>query len=236
LYFFYGLPIFEKYFCNLLIFKRLLWISFYKVLLVDDHQMILESLKLLFRRIPNVEIVDTISDSRQVLPWLKANKVDLFNMPYLSGVDLTLQIRQQHLAVKVILLTMVEDAVHIREAIKAGVHGYILKKSEREELERAIELIMQGKRYFSPAIIEELSASPDEDRNNAQPATIQNLTEREIEVLKLIAMEFSSPEIADKLFISLSTVETHRRNLFQKLNVKSAIGLTKYALKHGMVK
>jgi DNA-binding NarL/FixJ family response regulator len=207
-----------------------------KALLVDDHQMILESLKLLFRRIPNVEIVDTISDSRQVLPWLKANKVDLFNMPYLSGVDLTLQIRQQHLAVKVILLTMVEDAVHIREAIKAGVHGYILKKSEREELERAIELIMQGKRYFSPAIIEELSASPDEDRNNAQPATIQNLTEREIEVLKLIAMEFSSPEIADKLFISLSTVETHRRNLFQKLNVKSAIGLTKYALKHGMVK
>ena len=210
-----------------------------KVLLVDDHQMILESLKLLFRRIPNVEIVDTISDSRQVLPWLTTHKVDLivsdFNMPYLSGVDLTLQIRQQHLAVKVILLTMVEDAAHIREAIKAGVHGYILKKSEREELERAIELIMQGKRYFSPAIIEELSASPDEDRNNAQPATIQNLTEREIEVLKLIALEFSSPEIADKLYISLSTVETHRRNLFQKLNVKSAIGLTKYALRHGMV-
>jgi DNA-binding NarL/FixJ family response regulator len=102
-------------------------------------------------------------------------------------------------------------------------------------LERAIELIMQGKRYFSPAIIEELSASPDEDWNNAQPATIQNLTEREIEVLKLIAMEFSSPEIADKLFISLSTVETHRRNLFHKLNVKSAIGLTKYALKHGLI-
>lgn len=210
-----------------------------KVLLVDDHQMILESLKLLFRRIPNVEIVDTISDSRQVLPWLKTNKVDLivsdFNMPHLSGVDLTLQVRQQHATVKVILLTMVEDAAHIREAIKAGVHGYILKKSEREELERAIELIMQGKRYFSPAIIEELSASPEDDWNNAHPATITNLTEREIEVLKLIAMEFSSPEIADKLFISLSTVETHRRNLFQKLNVKSAIGLTKYALKHGMV-
>lgn len=210
-----------------------------KALLVDDHQMILESLKLLFRRIPNVEIVDTISDSRLVLPWLNTHKVDLivsdFNMPYLTGVDLTLQIRQQHSEVKIILLTMLEDATHIREAIKAGVNGYILKKSEREELERAIELIMQGKRYFSPAIIEELSASPNEDWNNAHPGTIQNLTEREIEVLKLIAMEFSSPEIADKLFISLSTVETHRRNLFQKLNVKSAIGLTKYALKHGLV-
>jgi len=210
-----------------------------KILLVDDHQMILESLKLLFRRIPNVEIVNTISDSRQVLPWLSTNKVDLivsdFNMPYLSGVDLTLQIRHQRLAIKVILLTMLEDAAHIREAIKAGVNGYILKKSEREELERAIELIMQGKRYFSPAIIDELSAYTDEDQNNAQPATIQNLTEREIEVLKHIAMEYSSPEIADKLCISLSTVETHRRNLFHKLNVKSAIGLTKYALKHGLV-
>lgn len=210
-----------------------------KVLLVDDHQMILESLKLLFRRMPNVEIVDTISDSRQVLPWLETNKADLivsdFNMPYLSGVDLTLQIRQQHLAVKVILLTMLEDAVHIREAIKVGVNGYILKKSELEELERAITLIMQGKRYFSPAIIEELAAYPGENWNDAHPATIQNLTEREIEVLKLIAMEFSSPEIADKLCISLSTVETHRRNLFQKLNVKSAIGLVKYALKHGMI-
>ena len=210
-----------------------------KVLLVDDHQIILESLKLLFRRIPNVEIVDTISDSRQVLPWLKTNKADLivsdFNMPYLSGVDLTLQIRQQHLTVKIILLTMLEDAAHVREAIRAGVNGYILKKSERKELEKAIELIVQGKRYFSPAIIEELSAYPDEDWNNAYPANVQHLTEREIEVLKLIAMEFSSPEIADKLYISISTVETHRRNLFQKLGVKSAIGLTKYALKYGII-
>ena len=210
-----------------------------QILLVDDHQMILESLKLLFRRIPNVEIVDTISDSRQVLAWLKTNNADLivsdFNMPYLSGVDLTRQIREQQLAVKVILLTMLEDAAHIREAIKAGVNGYILKKSDREELERAIELIMQGKRYFSPAIIEELIAFPGEDWNNTHSPTIQNLTEREIEVLKLIAMEFSSAEIADKLYISLSTVETHRRNLFQKLNVKSAIGLTKYALKYRMI-
>lgn len=210
-----------------------------RVLLVDDHQMILESLKLLFRRIPEVKIVATIDNSRNVLTFLANDPVDLvvldFNMPHLSGVDLTLQIRQQHPTIRILMLTMVEEAIHIREAIKAGVHGYILKKADKEELERAIQQVMGGKRYFSPAIVDELSAHPGEDLNNAQPATIQNLTEREIEVLKLIALEFSSPEIAEKLYISLSTVETHRRNLFHKLNVKSAIGLTKYALRHGLV-
>lgn len=210
-----------------------------KVLLVDDHQMILESLKLLFRRIPEVEIVATTDNSRKVLSMLANESIDLvvldFNMPYLSGVDLTLQIRQHYPSIRILMLTMVEEAIHIREAIRAGVHGYILKKSDPEELERAIQQVMEGKRYFSPVIVDELMAQPGEDWNNAQPTTIQNLTEREIEVLKLIAMEFSSPEIAEKLYISLSTVETHRRNLFHKLNVKSAIGLTKYALKHGLV-
>lgn len=130
---------------------------------------------------------------------------------------------------------MAEDAPHIREAIKAGVSGYLLKKTNKEELTLAIGQIMAGKKFFSQDVIDELTANADDDGNNANPATIQHLTEREIEILKLIALEYSSNEIAEKLFITISTVETHRRNLFQKLNVKSAIGLTKYALKHGLV-
>lgn len=210
-----------------------------KILLVDDHQVILESLKLLFRSIENVEVIGTLSDSRKVGTFLENNVVDLvisdFHIPFISGVDLTLQIRKNHPQIKVLLLTMAEDAPHIREAIKAGVSGYVFKKTNKEELESAIEQIMQGKRFFSQDVIDELMANSDDDLNNTQPATIQHLTEREIEILKLIALELSSNEIAEKLFISLSTVETHRRNLFQKLNVKSAIGLTKYALKHGLV-
>ena len=210
-----------------------------KILLIDDHQVILESLKLLFRSIENIEVVGTLNDSRLVNAFLENNAVDLvisdFHIPYLSGVDLTLQIRKNHSHIKVMLLTMAEDAPHIREAIKAGVSGYLLKKTNKEELTLAIGQIMAGKRFFSQDVIDELTANADDDGNNANPATIQHLTEREIEILKLIALEYSSNEIAEKLFITISTVETHRRNLFQKLNVKSAIGLTKYALKHGLV-
>lgn len=209
-----------------------------KILLIDDHQVILESLKLLFRSIENVEVVGTLTDSRKVEAFLANTEVDLiisdFHIPYLSGVDLTLRIRSVYPHIKILLLTMAEDAPHIREAIKAGVNGYILKKSGKDELEKAIEKIMSGKKYYSEEVIEELAASDETDLNNNQPDTIQQLTEREIEILRLIAMEFSSSEIADKLFISVSTVETHRRNLFQKLNVKSAIGLVKYAIKHGL--
>lgn len=209
-----------------------------KTLLIDDHQVILESLKLLFRSIENVEVVGTLTDSRKVEAFLENNEVDLvisdFHIPHLSGVDLTLRIRSLYPHIKILLLTMAEDALHIREAIKAGVNGYILKKTGREELEKAIERIMSGKKYYSEAVIDELAANDSNDLNDAQPETIQHLTDREIEILRLIAMEFSSNEIADKLFISVSTVETHRRNLFQKLNVKSAIGLVKYALKHGL--
>ena len=209
-----------------------------KILLIDDHQVVLESLKLLFRSIENVEVVDTLNDSRLVEPFLEKNAVDLvisdFHIPYLSGVDLTIMIKAKYPEIKVLLLTMAEDVPHIREAIRAGVNGYMLKKSNKDELIKAIGQVMDGKRYFSQEVIEELSAHTGEDLHNTQ-TIIQHLTERETEILKLIAMELSSNEIAEKLFISVSTVESHRRNLFQKLNVKSAIGLTKYALKFGLV-
>lgn len=210
-----------------------------QILLIDDHQVILESLKLLLRTIDNVEIVGTLNDSRDAIAFITENDVDLvitdFNIPYLSGIDLTLQIKSTFPDIKVLLLTMVEDAPNIREAIRAGVNGYIFKKTGRSEIEKAIERIMAGKKYFSEAVIEELAAHETDDLNNTSPQTIHHLTEREIEILKLIALEYSSNEIAEKLFISLSTVETHRRNLFQKLNVKSAIGLAKYAIKHGLI-
>jgi DNA-binding NarL/FixJ family response regulator len=210
-----------------------------KILLVDDHQVILESLLLLFRSIDNVEVVGSISNALEAENFLDNNEVDLvisdYHIPNMSGLDLTLMIRKKYPNIKVLLLTMAEDATHIREAIKAGVNGYVLKKTGKEELEIAISKIMNGKKYFSDAVISELTANDADDYNNARPETIQHLTEREIEILALIANEYSSQEIADKLFISLSTVETHRRNLFQKLNVKSAVGLAKYALKHGLV-
>ncbi len=210
-----------------------------KLLLIDDHQVLLDSLKLLFRSITNVEVVGVINDSREVKRFLENHEVDILvsdlHMPYFSGIDLTLQLRKSHPNLRILLLTMAEDALHIREAIRAGVHGYVLKKTGKEELEKAILKLMEGKKYYSEAVIDEIAASAEDDLNDAQPETIEHLTVREIEILKHITLEKSTSEIAEILFISISTVETHRANLMKKLNVKSAIGMVKYAIKHGLM-
>jgi DNA-binding NarL/FixJ family response regulator len=210
-----------------------------RILLVDDHQIILDSLSFMFSSIPNIEISGSLSDSKKVIQFLENNELDIvvtdFNMPQMTGVDLTLQIKEKFHDVKVLLLTMVEDAPNIREAIKAGVDGYVLKKAGKDELEKAIRSIYAGKKYFSEAVIDELAASAVTDLNNTSPQTIHHLTSREIEILRLIAKELPSNQIAEKLFISMATVETHRRNLMQKLGVKTSIGMVKYAWKHGLV-
>lgn len=210
-----------------------------RVVLIDDHQMILYSLNLLFKSIENIEVVGALNDSRKLRQFLENETVDIvvsdLHMPYMSGIDLTLMIRRDFPLMKIMLLTMAEDALHIREALRAGVNGYVLKRATKEELEKAIEKLMSGKKYYSEAAIEELAASPEDDFNNARPETIEHLTTRELEILKLITMEYSTNEIAEKLFISVATVETHRGNLMKKLGVKSAIGMAKFALKHGIV-
>lgn len=211
-----------------------------RLLLVDDHQIILDSLSLLFSSMPNMEIVGIVNESKKVKTFLENNEVDVvitdLNMPQMSGIDLTLQVKEFFPKVKVLLLTMIEDAPNIREAIKAGVNGYVLKKAGKDELEKAILSIIGGKKYYSEAVIEELAAAADDsDLNETQPETILHLTSREIEILKLVAQELPSNKIAELLFISIATVETHRRNLMQKLGSKTSIGLVKYAIKHGLV-
>lgn len=210
-----------------------------KLILVDDHQIILDGLRFLFSSIEHVEVVATFTDSRQVIPFLQTNEVDILvadlHMPYLTGIDLILQARQLFPELKVLLLTMAEDAGHIREAVKAGVHGYVLKKTNKSDLEKAIRYLMKGQRYYSEDVIEELAHAATDDLNNTSPATIQHLTGREVEILKLIADEYSTVEIANQLCISVPTVETHRRSLMIKLNAKNVAGLVKYAVKHGLV-
>jgi DNA-binding NarL/FixJ family response regulator len=210
-----------------------------RILLVDDHQIILDSLSFMFSSLPNIEIVGAVSECKNVFQFLENDPPDIvisdFNMPKMSGVDLTLHIKEKFHNVKVLLLTMVEDAPNIREAIKAGVDGYVLKKAGKDELEKAIRSIYAGKKFFSESVIDELAASAGNDLNLTNPQTIHHLTSREIEILRLIAKELPSNQIAEKLFISMATVETHRRNLMQKLGVKTSIGMVKYAWKHGLV-
>ena len=208
-----------------------------RLLLVDDHQLILDSLQTLFMSMPGVCVVGTVSDSRRVADTLTRTDVDVLlcdlHMPYLSGIDLTLCLRQSHPAVKVLLLTMADDAPTIREAVRAGAAGYVLKRTGRHELEKAVTTLMCGQRYFSNEVTEQLMSLDETAMAAHDPLTA--LTDREVDVLRLIADENPSHRIAEKLFISIPTVETHRRHLMQKLGVKSVVGMVKFAMKHGLV-
>jgi DNA-binding NarL/FixJ family response regulator len=125
-----------------------------------------------------------LNDSRKVADFLDNQAVDILvsdlHMPYFSGIDLTLQLKKTYPNVKILLLTMAEDALHIREALRAGVHGYVLKKTGRDELEKAILKLIEGKKYYSEAVIDELAATANEDFNDARPETFEHLTGREV--------------------------------------------------------
>jgi DNA-binding NarL/FixJ family response regulator len=194
-------------------------------------------MQLLLASVAGMQVMGTENDSRRVADRLAQTPVDVLlcdlHMPHLSGIELTLYLRRSHPEVKILLLTMAEDAPTIREAVRVGVAGYILKSACRVELEKAVTTVMAGQRYFSPAVMDQLTCL-DEIANGAC-ASLTVLTEREVDVLRLIADENPTHLIADKLFISIPTVETHRRHLMQKLGVKSVVGMVKFAMKHGLV-
>jgi DNA-binding NarL/FixJ family response regulator len=204
-----------------------------RILLVDDHEIVLDSLSLMLGGVPDFTIVGKCTSASAGITFLKQHDVDLLitdlQMPEQSGLQLAREARRQNAALKILLLTMADDAQSICEAVRTGVHGYVLKRAKSDELERAIRVVMAGNTYFSPDIVTLLSNINTETTN-----PMLGLSDRELEVLKLIATEQSSQEIADQLFVSVKTVETHRRHLFQKLNVKSVVGLVKYAFRHGL--
>lgn len=212
-----------------------------RVLLTDDHEIILDSLSLLLSRIDGVEVVGTLVDSRKVIDFLHVNEVDILltdmDMPDLNGINLTLQVRQHCPQIKVLMLTVSEDANSIREAFRAGISGYVMKKAGKAELEKALRTIARGEKYFSESVMTQLVALPMEPVRVADeaPAPLAPLTDRELEIIRLIAQELSTNAIADTLFISPGTVETHRHNILRKLSVKNSIGIIKYALRHGLI-
>ncbi len=210
-----------------------------KIIIVDDHQVLLDSLESLINSMDNIEVVACLKDPRNVEIFLDNHQIDIlvsdFNMPHMSGVDLCLSLKSKFPDLKVLLLTMVEDADQIRDAIRAGVSGYILKKTGKDELQKAINQIYHGSKYYSEDVLNTLLLDKTDDLNDNKPQNIENLTQREIEVLKLIAVELSTFQISEKLFLSIKTIETHRASLMKKLKTKSSIGMVKYALKHGLI-
>ncbi len=212
-----------------------------RVMLVDDHQIILDSLGLLFNMIEDVEVVAATSDSREVLSILEKTDVDIlitdFTMPYLNGVQLTLKVKETFPSLKVIMLTVADEVAAIQDAYRAGISGYIMKKADRQELELAVKTVASGQMYFNKEVMKYLlTQAPSHHEDLQASEKLSQLTKRELEIIQLIALENSSSEIAELLFISVGTVETHRHNIMRKLDVKNVIGMIKFAMKYELVK
>jgi len=210
-----------------------------RILIADDHSIVAESLSILIDTMEDFEVVGTAKNGWEILSFLEINEVDVvlsdLYMPLMNGIETTIRMREKFPKVKMILLTMSEDAGVIKQALAAKVDGYVMKNIEKKELEVAIKKVVGGQRYFSEAVVMTLAEAPVISSLNA-PETTPALTARESEILLLILQELTNNDIASRIFISPTTVETHRRNLMKKLGINSVLGLMKYALKHDLIK
>ena len=212
-----------------------------RILIADDHKFILDSLEMLISTLPEHQVIGTYSSGSEVLHALEENNnIDAvlsdYNMGELNGIEMTRQIKQRYPHIKVLLLTVSEDAETIKEAFEAGVVGYVMKKAGKAELQKALNTIAVGEKYYSESVVFELLNRDKKIGDLIQGTnTSALLTEREVEIVRLIAQELSTNQIADKLFISPATVETHRHNILKKLCVKNSIGIVMYAVNNKIV-
>lgn len=212
-----------------------------KILVVDDHQLIVNGIKAMLEPIADFNIIGEANDGNEAI----SKAIDLIpdviimdiSMPDLSGIEASKIIVKNNPEIKVLALTQHEDSEYVIQMLNAGAMGYLLKNSRKDEFIEAIISVSKGEKYFSKKISNLLlnnllqDNKPELNENGAKVT----LTKREKEITKKIVEEMSNQQIADDLNISLRTVETHRRNIMQKLNVKSAVSLVKYAVQNHLI-
>lgn len=211
------------------------------ILIADDHTMFVDGMESILSSEPDFFIVGRCYDGPSVLSFLKDNNVDLVlldvNLPGLSGIEVCKQIQVDSPHVKVLAITMFNEESYVSEILNNGAKGYILKNTGREELFKAIRTVGRGESYFSKDVTETIMKSLMNHRKSSSvtKTNIPKLSRREKEVLKLIAQEFTTQEIADNLFISLKTVESHRSSLLSKLNARNSVGLVRIAMQNDLL-
>lgn len=209
----------------------------YRLVLVDDHQMFLDGLELILSSAPNLDIIARYSSAKDALRNFSSDKPDVLitdlNMPEVSGITLTKEIKSQFPESKILVLSMHNDRETVSEILDAEAEGYVLKNSDKSELIKAIVAVAEGGTYYSNEIVSIILSRFVQKEKRAE--VVENITDREKEVLELIAQELSNDEIAEKLFISKRTVETHRKNLMAKTKAGSIVGLLKFAVRNELI-
>lgn len=203
-----------------------------KIIVVDDHPMVIEGMKAMLNQIRYVELCATASNAYEAMEKVKENQPALvitdINMPEISGVELTSKLKKEFPNLKIIGMSTFNERSYIAQMIQNGADGFLVKSASKEEIETAISSVVDGKMHLSSDA--GMSTSEQKELKN-QPT----LTSREKEILTLISEGFTNPQIAEKLFISLYTVETHRKNLLSKFNTNNTASLIKIAATNGLL-
>ncbi|WP_291870368.1 response regulator transcription factor [Maribacter sp.] len=210
----------------------------YNLIIADDHKMFIDGLLSILKEAPEFSVTLTAKNGAQVVKYLDINgAADIhllitdLTMPEIGGIELNKIVKEKHPTLKTLVVSMHIDGQMIDQLIRNNVDGYVPKNAEKEELLSAIRTIVKGEKYFSKEIKRAYTDAMFQEKKNKEVV----LTTREKEVLKLIAEENTTQEIADILFLSKHTIESYRKNLISKLQVKNLAGLTKHAIKMGLL-
>ena len=214
--------------------------SRYKIIIAEDHTILRAGLRALLSSRDDLEIVGEAGDGREAVRLVDKYVPDLvlidLSMPKLNGIEAIKEIKSRHPEMKMIVLTVHKSEEYIAAALNAGASGYILKDASQNELILALEYVMDGKIFLSPSISEKVVDVYLQNQKSGQiKSVLEHLTAREREILQLIAEGNTNKKIADHLCISLKTVEKHRANLMQKLDLRNTAALTAYAIEKGLV-
>lgn len=211
-----------------------------KIIITDDHQMVIDGLKSILDNSEGVKVIATANNGRELLRLLEILDTDVvlmdIDMPVMNGIETMQAIKNSNKSCKVIILTMHEERALVKKMTDSGAKGFLFKNSDKEELLLAIKRVHEGGVYFSSALtLNLLGAEKMEKGSTSEGNVAYMLTDREIEILKLIASGLSNKEIGDQLFISHRTVDTHRTNLMKKLEINNIAGLIRFAIKNGYI-
>lgn len=211
-----------------------------KVTIADDHRMVSDGIKTILENSKKIRVIDVLSDGAALLRSLSVVEPDVLlmdiDMPVMNGIEAMQEIKRKHPGLKVIILTMHEETALVKKFNELGAKGFLLKNSDQDELLLAVKKVHEGGHYYSANLTHGLINNKTHSFSSASFDDKKALlTDRETEILKLIAEGYSNKEIGEKLFISHRTVDTHRTNLMNKLEVNNIAGLIRYAIKNGFV-
>lgn len=214
-----------------------------RIHLADDHQVLIDGMRTLLNTVDDFEFVGFSLNGSTLFEEITANKTDVLvldiSMPQKDGIEVLKEFKEKGFPCKVIILSSYDELKLIKEVMKLGASGYLTKQCAAEHIIEAIHFVNKGEEYFCNIVREKIFNTATRDNikvNKYNPTVSEILTEREIEVITLIALEYSGKEISEFLFISNNTVETHRKNIMKKLKAKNTISLVKYAIKNKLIK